>query len=295
MKFLALLGILFLSVPVLAEDLPKTIVGKDGVEMVLIPAGKFIMGSDDRDLKETAPKHKVYIDSFYMDRYEITNGQFAKFLNAVRPSEGKLGERWRWVVIRNDLETDERKNWWPTEIIYEDGMYKALEGYESFPVLSVSWYAADKYCRWVGERLPTEAEWEKAARGGLKGKRFPWGNELPTDGIVFDRRWYSNDVPPPTERVGSYHPNGYGLYDMAGNVWEWCSDWYHPYYYKESPKKNPQGPPTGSKKVLRGGSWYNSAYVLRVAFRNYSSPHSKDDGVGFRCVMDINRKDKNDE
>lgn len=296
MRALLLLLCIFLPLQVHAGDPPKSITGNDGAEMVFVPSGYFLMGSNEEDLKKAAPEHRVYVDSFYMDKYEVTNGLFSKFLNAVSPSEDRDGERRNWVVIRNDLETDERASWWPTEIIYENGVYKALEGYESYPVLTVSWYAADKYCRWAGKRLPTEAEWEKAARGGLKKKRFPWGNEIPTGGIIFGKRWYDNHEPAPVGPIGNYHPNGYGLYDMVGNVWEWCSDWYDYRYYKKSPDKNPKGPASGMGKVLRGGSWYNDVYVLRVALRNFSPPFAVDDGVGFRCVMGAKTgiKEKND-
>lgn len=268
---------------------PETITAKDGSKMVLIPGGNFMMGSGDDDIKEFAPWHKVYVDDFYMDVYEITNEQFARFLNSVKPPEGKNNRRWNWVVIRNDLATEERFTWWPTEILYEDGKYVASEGYKRHPVITVSWYAADEYCRWAGKRLPTEAEWEKAARGGLKKKRFPWGNEIPTGGVIFNRVWKDNMEPAPTGPAGNYFPNGYGLYDMAGNVWEWVADWYDPSYYEKSPSDNPQGPKKGDFKVLRGGAWHNYAMALRVAIRNNESPLSTSDGVGFRCARDVEK------
>lgn len=269
----------------------KAIIGQDGAEMFLIPEGEFLMGSGDEDLKEDSPVHKVYLDSFYIDKFEITNELFAEFLNSIKVSEDKSGQRWNWIVLRTDIETEERNTWWPTEILYDKKTqtYYAFPGFEKYPVISVSWYAADAYCRWAGKRLPTEAEWEKAGRGDLPEKRFPWGNEIPTGGVIFEKRWLHNTVPAPTEKVGNYHPNGYGIYDMAGNVWEWCSDWYSPNYYKKSPYRNPRGHDEGTEKVLRGGSWFNTAQVLRVAFRNHSLPDSTDDAVGFRCVMDIGR------
>lgn len=286
----ALLFVLILNVslprPVWGESLPRTITGKDGAPMVLVPGGFFFMGSEDDDIKEFAPVHKVYVDSFYMDVYEVTNERFARFLNEFKPSEEKDGKRWNWVVLRTDLSEKEREFWWPTEIIYEEGVYKAFRGFESYPVMTVSWDASDAYCKWSGKRLPTEAEWERAARGDLEQKRFPWGNEIPTSGIIYAKRWIDNLAPPPTQPVGNYHPNAYGIFDMAGNVWEWCYDWFSMDYYKKSPENNPRGPESGEEKVLRGGSWISSSNDLRVATRNSHPPFVTDDGIGFRCAMD---------
>lgn len=263
---------------------PAKITGTDGAVMALIPKGTFVIGSNELDLKATAPAYKVYIDAFYMDIHEVTNEKFARFLYESMPLKEK---RYGWVVLRSDLDTEERAGWWPTEIMLEKGRYDAFPGYEKRPVLSVSWFAADEYCRWFGKRLPTEAEWEKAARGGLKKKRFTWGNAIPTGGVIFNRIWADNSEPPPTEPVGSYYPNGFGLFDMAGNTWEWCSDWYGAKYYDVSPNRNPQGPKKGKFKVLRGGSWFNSEMLLRVAFRNSENPYNTDDAMGFRCAMDV--------
>ncbi len=272
-----------------ASDNPaeKFITGKDGGKMVLVKGGKFIMGSDDEDIKELAPKHTVSVESFYMDIYEVTNEQFANFLNEVTPREGEEGVRYKWIVLRNDLENAGRAAWWPAEIIFEDGVYKPMEGYDKHPVMVVSWYAADEYCKWAKKRLPTEAEWEYAARGGLKEKTFPWGNAIPTGGVIFDRTWQSNEAPAPTAPVGSYYPNGYGLYDMAGNVWEWVNDWYTEDYYKDAPPENPKGPETSSFKVTRGGSWFNAFSALRVSLRNFAPPESLNEDVGFRCAKDV--------
>jgi formylglycine-generating enzyme required for sulfatase activity len=283
---LAITILLFILPAAVFAEQPQTIIGKDGSKMALVPAGTFLMGGDDDDVKDVAPWHEVYLDDFYMDVYEVTNKQFAKFLNDVRPAEGIKGKRWNWLVIRNDLELEERYTWWPTEIIFENNKYVALEGNKDHPVLTVSWHAANAYCRWAGKRLPTEAEWEKAARGGLKKMRFPWGDEIPTGGVIFDKVWKDNMVPAPTGKVGNYYPNGYGLYDMAGNVWEWVSDWFDPSYYAKSPTENPQGPDSGEFKVLRGGSWHNFAMGLRAGIRNTEYPMSTGDGVGFRCAMD---------
>lgn len=251
--------------------------------MVLIPEGSFVMGSPEKSPfpDDEKPSHRVYVDDFYMDTHEVTNEEFAIFLNSVRPQEE---ERKKWIVLRSDLRTEERKDWWPAEIVYENGVYKPVRGFERHPVNSVSWYAADAYCRWLGKRLPTEAEWEKAARGGLKEKLYPWGDAYPTAGIVYNRAWRDNALPVPTEPVGNYHPNGYGLWDMAGNVAEWVNDWYDPEYYKKSPKKNPQGPASGTMKVIRGGSWASNANSIRAGARSFAHPENLPSGVGFRCV-----------
>jgi len=280
------------AVPVLpahSDDLPHTIKGRDGMEMILIPEGEFYMGSEGEEFPpDEKPRHRVYLDAFYIDRYEITNRMFADFLNAVKPSEGKGGERWRWVVIRNDLKTKEREKWFPAEIEYVSGRYRAVRGFEDFPVITVSWYAAEAYCRWAGERLPAEAEWEKAGRGGLNYRDFPWGNQVPTldSGVVFGRTWKDNFLPAPVNKVGNYPPNGYGIYDMAGNVQEWCADWYMPDYYSRSPYRNPRGPEKGTLKVVRGGSWVAVPGGLRVGARYPVSPSAQYNTNGFRCVKD---------
>lgn len=269
-----------------AEPPPKA--SGDLAGMVLIPAGTFLMGSPNTSSypQDETPQHEVELDGFFIDRYEVTNQAFAEFLNARGASAAFAKERPGWVVIRNDLALEEKRQWWPTEIEWADGSYRAVAGFELFPVLSVSWYAADAYCRWIGKSLPTEAEWEKAARGGLEKKDYPWGSEVPTGGVIFKRAWRSNAYPAPAEQVGNYHPNAYGLYDMAGNVSEWCSDWYDPNSYRVSPRRNPKGPASGLQKVIRGGSWAGTSSLLRVADRTAALPSDLNSGVGFRCVKD---------
>lgn len=285
------LGYLIAVYFVFSMDVCHAAVGAtaDAKDMILIPSGDFLMGSDSANnySRAESPAHKVYTNAFYIDVYEVTNSQFAEFLNAAgKGNAGFEEQRRKWIVIRNDLSTEEKKNWWPAELLYAGGRYKAVGGSEKNPVVSLSWPAADAYCRWRGKRLPTEAEWEKAARGGLQDKDYPWGNELPTDGIIFRRDWKDNALPAPTEKVGNYHPNGYGVYDMAGNVSEWCADWYSADYYGGSPRRGPKGPDSGSMKVIRGGSWSGNAKTIRVGARSFSSPDSLNSGVGFRCVKD---------
>ncbi|MFA4881141.1 MAG: formylglycine-generating enzyme family protein [Candidatus Doudnabacteria bacterium] len=230
----------------------KEIVSSDGAPMVLITAGEFQMGSNDEsELESARPVHKVYLDAFYMDKYEVTNTRFKKFVDATGYKIPDFGD---------------------------DAKY-----YPNYPVSSLSWNDAKAYADWAGKRLPTEAEWEKAARGGLVGKKFPWGDMKPGSnhcnlGGADDG--YNREAP-----VGSFPPNGYGLYDMAGNVKEWCADWFAKDYYSESPYRNPQGPVLGSYRMTRGGGW-NDSYVS-VAHRYPADPHW--DNIGFRCVMDATK------
>ncbi len=244
----------------------KIIWEKDGSEMALIPAGSFEMGDhfdegNDREL----PIHEVELDAFYMDVNDVTVGQFREFVN----QSGHSYDRW------NDVAK------------YSPG--------DEYPMVLVTWNDATAYAKWAGKRLPTEAEWEYAARGGLVGKRYFWGDEKP-DGSqcnFADKsapntfHWADRTVDDGykyTAPVGSFIANGYGLYDMAGNVYEWCQDWYGKDYYSSSPTKNPLGPGSGYSRVLRGGSWYFVTNHLRVAYRFNFAPGNGFNYDGFRCV-----------
>ena len=224
-------------------------------QMALVPAGYFTMGSREGGWAER-PQHRVWLDEFCIDKYEVTNRQYDEFVRTT----GHIRPKFR-----------------------EDGRYNSPDQ----PVVGVSWDDADAYCKWAGKRLPTEAEWEKAARGGAEGRRFPWGDEGATGKAVFGQDMNTGSP----SAVGKYPPNGYGLYDMAGNVWEWCADWYDMEYYRVSPERNPQGPASGKDRVARGGSWIGSGIaelyddVLRCAFRRRHPPADKSDDFGFRCAM----------
>ena len=244
--------------------------------MVLIPAGEFQMGSNFNP--DEKPIHSVYIDAFYMDEYEVTNAEYAAFLNA----KGKHTESGKtWLHIGSA----------PARIEYVAGVYRAKGGYENHPVIYVSWHGAVAYSKWKGKRLPTEAEWEKAARGNLSGLTYPWGNTIDSSKANYDS--HIGD----TTAVGKYTANGYGLYDMAGNVWEWCLDGYDSGFYAVSPRQNPLSGANSimwildnyigvnSIRVLRGGSWHNTAQNVRVAAR-FTAPTSANDLSGFRCVRD---------
>ncbi len=239
---------------------PDHITGKDGAPMVKIPADEFQMGNaSERAEADESPVHAVYLDTFYMDAHEVTNAQYQVFLEA-------------------------------TGLPYAQKRVAISARFDEQPVVGVNWEDARLYCEWAEKRLPTEAEWEKAARSKLVGQRFPWGEEPPdADGIyranynpgIMAADGYRSAAP-----VGSYHPNGYGLYDMAGNVWEWCSDWYDRNYYARSPKKNPKGPDAGSARVMRGGGWDSEADTLRVSYRAANHPLARSNSIGFRCAKD---------
>ncbi len=240
------------------EKIPKRITGKDGTPMVLIPAGQFQMGSDEGEGNEK-PVHTVYLDAFYMDIYTVTNAQYQKFCKLTgRSPQGHWSQ--------------------------------GLSGFgqPNQPVMGLAWQTAVEYCQWAGKRLPTEAEWEKAARGGLERKKYPWGDEPPDETKANSDRHVEHPTP-----VGSYPPNGYGLHDMAGNVEEWCYDWYRPDYYQKSPKRNPQGPASGfhSRRVVRGGDWIDIAKRIRCANRKGANPKPR--GIifnyGFRCVQSVSQ------
>jgi formylglycine-generating enzyme required for sulfatase activity len=232
--------------------------------MVLIPAGSFMMGSTDGESDEK-PVHEVSVDAFYMDTYEVTVAQYQRFLNATSRSQ---------------------PNSWNEQLQFPNR-----------PVVYVSWEDANACANWAGKKLPTEAQWEYAARGGFTGVegkamyKYPWGNNADATKANFDsddsRWWRWGFFKHFMKDVGSYSPNGYGLCDMAGNVCEWCADWYAANYYQKSPKQNPSGPSTGTYRVLRGGSWLDIPDGLRCAIRDWVEPTYCEVHVGFRCVLDV--------
>jgi formylglycine-generating enzyme required for sulfatase activity len=247
-------------------------------DIVLIPAGEFQMGSDSGDADER-PVHTVFLDAFYIDKFEVTNAQYQKFVEAT----GYPVPSGKGYLYTGDLLESFRP--WDDQAFNQP----------NHPVVNVTWFEAKAYCEWAGKRLPTEAEWEKAACGGLSGKKYPWGDEEPDDTRAnfadknVEMSWANRSVddghayPAP---VGSYQSNGYGLYDMSGNVWEWCADWYDEAYYSQSPKRNPKGPLSGRHRVLKGGSWYRASHTLRCAERVSDVPESRLNVTGFRCAKD---------
>jgi formylglycine-generating enzyme required for sulfatase activity len=225
----------------------REITGKDGAPMVLIPAGTFWMGSPDGEgNKNEHPRHQVYLDAFYMDKFEVTVARYAEFIRAKNRAKPAF---WDLVV---------------------SGKHGNL------PVVGVEWWDAKTYCEWVGKRLPTEAEWEKAARG-TEGRTYPWGNDQPTArhanfGKGYTTNAYDDRLAPVDSYEAGKSPNG--LHHMAGNVWEWTADWYGKEYYGKSPARNPTGPSGGEYRVIRGGSWNDVPMNVRSAHRLRNTPPS---------------------
>ena len=252
--------------------LPTEIMDDFGAEMVFIPAGEFIMGSTDQQISDALslckpcqpssfdnekPQHTIYLNSYWINKFEVTNAEYKKCVDSGNCS----------LPIENKS--------------YTRNSYFGNAQYDDYPVIYVSWNDANTYCEWAGKRLPTEAEWEKAARG-IDGRIYPWGNtfdssKLNSGGVVSD-----------TTKVGSY-PAGaspYGVMDLAGNVWEWVADWFENNYYNISPRNNPTGSSSGDLKVTRGGSWLDGPDFVRVALRGTWTSAPIKEIQGFRCAKD---------
>jgi formylglycine-generating enzyme required for sulfatase activity len=227
--------------------------------MALISSGCFDMGDNfNEGFSDELPVHNVCITSdYYMEVHEVTNAEYAACVTAGECSAPE------------------------SSASYTRGSYYDNAAYNDFPVIYVSWNQATDYCAWAGKRLPTEAEWEYAARGGLADQRYPWGDSIVGTDANY---WNSGDAwDNDTSQVEFYAANGYGLYDMAGNVWEWVNDWYHSDYYGVSPTNDPTGPVSGAYRVLRGGYWDGGSSYLRVAGRDFFTPTYRLDTIGFRC------------
>ena len=233
----------------------QEMIGKDRAPMVLVPAGDFMMGSPTGRSDEQPP-HRVYLDAFYMDKFEVTVSRYGRFIESE-----DLDPPFMWTEAR-----------------------KGRQGEK--PVIGVDWFEAAAYCRWAGKRLPTEAEWEKAARG-TDERMYPWGNEAPTPSHANfgHEKWQGYST---LASVGSleHGKSPFGIYDLAGNVWEWVADRYDETYYQKSrPGRNPKGPPNGPLRALRGGAWDSDAPVLRSANRNGYVPSARRNDIGFRCAQ----------
>lgn len=242
---------------------PPSSHGPDPVPMIIIPAGEFLMGSPEgQGRPDEWPQRSVYLDAFEIDQVEVTNERYMRFVKATghRPPPDPFGT----------------------------GPLQSIKGLEQLPVVQTTWYDAKAYCTWAQKRLPTEAEWEKAARG-TDGRLYPWGNDPPTPRRAnFDREW---DDQRTLHAVGSL-PEGdspYGVKDMAGNAREWVADWYDADYYAQAPDRNPQGPEKkGVVRSIRGGSWHSPANDIRAAARGRGGFALQTHGTGFRCARSLN-------
>ena len=245
-------------------------------ELTRVPAGYFTMGSAEGRADEQ-PVHQVYLDEFYIDRFEVSNDQYAAFLNDINRNEDEEGH-----LLFDIFDADAQ--------IHYDERYAPLLGTEQRPVAEVSWYGARAYCTWAGMELPTEAIWEKAARG-TDGRIYPWGNSIDRSRANYGKegccRGDDSDGFFDSAPVGSYQRgvSPYGAYDMGGNVWEWVMDWYGEEYYAQSPERDPQGPDAGISRVLRGGSMSSDPYRLRTTDRGGLPPSATYIIVGFRCAV----------
>jgi formylglycine-generating enzyme len=262
MKMWCLIMIAFMltGAPQAANAAKESMIEKDPVEMVDIPAGPFIRGNAPGEGRpDEQPRRKIYLNAFAIDKYEVSNAQYRQFLD----------------------ETLHK----PPLNVFAERPFNKEEGIAELPVVQVTWHDAVDYCFWAGKRLPTEAEWEKAARGA-DGRLFPWGNESPTEQKAnYEKDWEGKKTFVEVTAL----PDGQsptGLFNMSGNVREWVQDWYDPEYYSIAPEKNPKGPENGILKVLRGGSWSSFDADLTVTSRGKGGFALKTHGIGFRCARD---------
>jgi len=303
--------------------------GKAPQGMVWIPGGEFWMGSDERSFRDTLPWHQVYVDGFWMDKTEVTNAEFSRFVTAAKyvtaaertpraedypgaPPENLVAGSVVFSPPDHPVKLNDHFQWWSympgANWRHPQGPASNLTKREQHPVVHVAYEDAVAYCQWAGKRLPTEAEYEFAERGGLDRKRYAWGDDFKPDGKFmantfqghFPNKSTGEDGYVTTAPVSSFPPNGYGLFDIAGNVWEWTADWYRPDYYATlaaagTVARNPKGPsdsfdpsePGVAKRVHRGGSFLCSdQYCLRYVpgGRGKGAPDTGTDHVGFRCV-----------
>ncbi len=278
--------------------------------LVSVPGGRFAMGSDDRfayPADGEGPVHDVCLRAFLIDRHAVSNDRFAAFIEAT--GHVTDAERWGWSFVFGGLLPEDfpptrsvaAAPWWRqvegAQWRHPEGPHSHLEGRGDHPVVHVSHTDALAYCAWAGVRLPTEAEWEFAARGGLVSRVFPWGDDLEPGGEHRMNVW-QGDFPTRntaadgylgTAPVDAFPPNGYGLHNTTGNVWEWTADWFDPGFYGASPAEDPSGPPTGDRRVTRGGSYIcHASYCrrYRVAARSANMPDDATGNIGFRVASD---------
>ncbi len=282
--------------------------------MIRLDGGLFLMGTDSPEgfpADGEGPIRKILLNPFYMDTHAVSNEAFCEF--AAATAYKTEAERYGWSFVFKGHISDQdyprlvedtvyAAPWWckvkGADWLHPEGPDSSIEERQNYPVVHVSWQDASAYANWAGKRLPTEAEWEYAARGGLEQKTYPWGDELTPAGQHLCNIWqgrfpdvdlaedgYAGPAP-----VDSFPPNRYGLYAITGNVWEWCADWFHPMFHLLATRSNPAGPASGASKVIKGGSYLcHKSYCnrYRVAARSSNTPDSTTTNLGFRCVRDI--------
>jgi len=278
--------------------------------MVLLPGGTFLMGANDPDgypADGEGPVRQVRLNPFWIDCTAVTNTRFGAFVQAT--GYVTEAERFGWSFVFAGFLPDDfpptraapGEPWWrivhAASWLHPEGPHSNLDNRQDHPVVHISWNDARAYCRWAAMRLPTEAEWEYAARGGLQQRRYPWGDDLTPNGEhrmniwqgVFPTTNTLEDGYLGTAPVNAFPPNAYGLYNVTGNVWEWCADWFHPTVKVTGPRRNPRGPRSGTHRVMRGGSYLCHAsycYRYRVAARSAATPTTSAGNLGFRCARD---------
>jgi sulfatase modifying factor 1 len=286
-------------------------VGGSTEGMIRLDGGRFLMGSEDADSVRAdgeGPVRQVTIDPLFLDRYPVTNEQFREFVRATSYTTEAENFGWSFVFVGHlrekgtETEHPEGLRWWRkvagADWRHPEGPDSSVVHRGNYPVVQVSWNDAIAYSAWAGKRLPTEAEWEFAARGGLEGKRFPWGDDLTPGGVHLCNIWQGefpdhdtaedgHSAPAP---VDTYPPNGFGFYTTTGNTWEWCSDYFSPDHHLLATRVNPVGPDRGATRSMRGGSYLcHASYCnrYRVAARTSNTPDSATTNVGFRCARDV--------
>ena len=268
------------ATPIVSPD-ETQVSPSDDMVIIYIPAGAYLMGSLETDTgvdNDEIPQHSVYLNAFWMDQTVVTNAMYARFLNEMGD---QLKERSTWLDAGDE----------DVLIFQQGGIWKPIKGFENHPAVEVTWFGARAYCQWAGRRLPTEAEWEIAARGAVSGgdneRIYPWGDE-----IDCDKAQYANcggGLLPVNSKPAGASPTG--VLGLSGNTWEWVSDWYADDYYAESPSENPNGPTEGVTRVLRGGSWEYDWKHLRAANRRHNGPSVSMHDYSFRCVKDYDSSD----
>ncbi len=284
------------------------------VDMVKLDGGRFFMGAEDQEgfpQDGEGPVREVTLNGFYIDRYPVTNAQFAEFVR--RTGYVTEAERFGWsFVFQGHIPPEQASrlvdrrapgaSWWckvnGAQWRHPEGPDSSIDNRLDYPVVHVSWNDAVEYARWAGKRLPTEAEWEYAARGGWEQKKYPWGDELTPGGVHLCNVWQGTFPDHDTGEDGwrgtcpvtAFPPNGYGLQVITGNAWEWCADWFHPTWHIHASPVNPVGPPSGEQRVMKGGSYLcHKSYCnrYRVAARTSNTPDSATTNISFRCVRDL--------